>query len=242
MKKLLLSTAMLLAVAGAASAADLGTPYYKAPPAYAPAWSWTGFYGGVNLGGGWARGTETDTVTGLGSISATETLSGVIGGAQIGYNWQVSTFVFGLEADVDGSGESVTNNFSCAVLVGGCGVSVTDRVNAFGTARGRVGWAFDRFLVYATGGFAWQNFSRSVTVTVPGFIAGTASASTTRGGYAVGGGVEAALWGNWIGGVEYLYLDTGTWTADSVTVGAGTVSQSLRLQNSVVRGRLSYKF
>jgi outer membrane immunogenic protein len=241
MKKLLMAAAALLVTAAGASAADL--PVYKAPPPpYLPGWTWTGFYIGGNLGGGWARGTQTDAIVGLGSISASETLSGIIGGGQIGYNWQAGTFVFGLEADVDGSGESVTNNFSCVGFVAGCGVSVTDRVNAFGTARGRVGVAFDRGLVYATGGFSWQNMSRSVTVTVPGFLNGVASASTTRGGYAVGAGVETALWGNWIGGVEYLYLDTGTWTVDTVTVGANTATESLRMQNNIVRGRLSYKF
>ncbi len=242
MKKILMgAAAVLLTATAGASAADL-PPAYKAPPPYAPAWSWTGLYIGANLGGGWAQGTETDSIVGVASVSTSETLSGIIGGGQIGYNWQAGNFVFGLEADVDGSGENVTNNFSCAVFVAGCGVSVTDRVNAFGTARGRVGMAFDRWLVYATGGFSWQSMSRSVSVTVPGFATGIATASTTRGGYAVGGGVEAALWGNWIGGVEYLYLDTGTWTADSVTVGGFTATQSLRLQNSVVRGRISYKF
>ena len=239
MKKLLLRTAILLATATGASAADL-SPAYKAPPPYVPAWTWTGFYGGVNLGGGWARGTETGTVTGLGSISTSTTFSGVIGGAQLGYNWQASSFVFGLEADVDGSGQSVT--FGCVAFGAACGASVTDRVNAFGTARGRLGVAFDRWLVYATGGFSWQNVSRTATATVPGILSATATTSATRGGYAVGAGIEGALWGNWIGGVEYLYLDTGTWTANSITVGAFTATESLRLQNSVVRGRLSYKF
>ena len=118
-----------------ASAADM--PLKAPAPAYVPpAYNWTGFYLGLNVGGGLTSGG------GFGDAS------GIIGGGQIGYNWQSvgSPFVIGLEADIQGADLS---NSATAL-----GVTVDGRLNAFGTVRGRLGYAWDRFMIYATGGWA----------------------------------------------------------------------------------------
>jgi outer membrane immunogenic protein len=247
MKRLLLAGVAVAAVAAPALAADLPpAPYPMKAPAYVAVYNWTGFYLGANLGGAWARETNTDTFTtgavinGINSSSAT--ISGVIGGGQVGYNWQSGNLLLGLEADIDGSGQSGTNT---AVI--GIGTdAVANRVRAFGTARARVGFAADRWLWYVTGGFAWQDVAYNETFTVPGLTTGIANGSTTRGGYSVGGGVETALWGNWTGRVEYLYLDTGTWTTTTAGFVAPltftTVTSSVRTQNNVVRAGLNFRF
>ncbi|MGP0092778.1 MAG: outer membrane protein [Xanthobacteraceae bacterium] len=248
MKRLLLAGVAVAALAAPAFAADLPVATYPTKaPAYVAAYNWTGFYIGVNLGGAWARETNTDTFTTSPTTSVitspSSTISGVIGGGQIGYNWQSGNLVFGLEADVDGSGQSGTSTSTVA----GFGTdAVASTIRAFGTARARVGFAADRWLWYVTGGFAWQDvgFSDAFTTTT-GVLTGISNGSTTRAGYSVGGGIETALWGNWTGRVEYLYLDTGTWTTTTTGL-AGlpftTVTNSIRTQNNVVRAGLNFRF
>ena len=260
MKKLVLAATVIVTFAAAAPAmaADLRVaPMHTKAPVAAPAFNWTGFYVGANLGGGWARDTDsvTASITGVGAISgnADTTASGVIGGGQIGYNWQAGNIVFGVEGDIDGSAESSTNTILCPVAF--CrGViassTVSDKVEDFATARARVGLAFDRWLVYVTGGASWQTVNASDTATAAGVNTALFSSTTTRGGYAVGGGVETALWGNnWIGGVEYLYLDSGTFSTGAASLApiprapvGSTLATTARIQNSILRGRLSYKF
>jgi outer membrane immunogenic protein len=253
MRRLLLASVAVAAMAAPAFAADLPpAPYYPAKaPAYVATYNWTGFYLGANLGGAWARDSIGETFSGgvaNGFNSGTNTISGVIGGGQIGYNWQTGNLLFGLEADVDGSGQSGTLTSTLTAPVNGItGTdSISSGVNAFGTARARVGFAADRWLWYVTGGFAWQNVSFSETFTTGAGTFGANSGSSTRAGYAVGGGLETALWGNWTGRVEYLYLDTGTWsTTAAVPAAAPTftgVTTSIRTQNNVVRAGLNYRF
>jgi outer membrane immunogenic protein len=257
MKRLLLASAAVAAFAAPAFAADLpAAPYYPTKaPAYVAAYNWSGFYLGVNLGGGWARNTVGETfftgATTNGLNTATGTINGVIGGGQIGYNWQSGNLLFGLEADVDGSGQSGTLNSALTVAPNGIAGadSISIRVNSFGTARGRVGFAADRWLWYVTGGFAWQNVSFGETFTpTGGTLVGVNGASSTRAGYSVGGGVETALWGNWTGRVEYLYLDTGTWSFTNPAVpqvappGFTGATTSIRTQNNVVRAGLNFRF
>jgi outer membrane immunogenic protein len=258
MKRLLLASAAAIALSAPALAADLSARMPVKAPAYVAAYSWTGFYLGVNIGGAFGNRDLTETVTPLvgapGSTSVGGNLSGVIGGGQIGYNWQTGNLLFGVEADIQGSGERGDSNTNCGFA--GCTFTDTERVRWFGTARGRVGYAADRWLFYVTGGGAWQNYSRDLTVVASAPFApatfGLLSESTTRFGWTLGGGVETALWGNWTGGVEYLYIDTGNFT-NTTTVAAGTagaavfgagstVSDTVRLKNNIVRAKLNYRF
>jgi outer membrane immunogenic protein len=247
MKRIILAGAAVSGLAMPALAADL-YPYPRTP-AYVAAYNWTGFYAGANLGGAWGRITNTDTFTGAAGITAADsssaTISGLIGGGQIGYNWQTGNLLFGLEADIDGSGERGTNS---AVISNFGTNAVSDSVRAFGTARGRVGFAADRWLWYVTGGFAWQSVAFNDGFTpLNSTLTGISNGSSTRAGYSVGGGLETALWGNWTGRVEYLYLDTGTWTTTAagltgLPLGTTTVTNSVHTQNNVVRTGVNFRF
>jgi len=215
--------ALALGAAVPAQAADLPRPVYKAPPAYIPAYfSWTGFYIGLNAGYGWARLTDT--------AGASVDPKGFIGGGQIGYNWQVNNFVFGLEADFQGSSQKVSDSGFDPVFGAW---STSGRLDYFGTIRGRLGIAQDRWLAYITGGYAYQNLKfdfNSATF-------GSASSSSTRGGWTIGGGVEYAFAGPWTAGLEYLYLDSGNrdWNVFGTNV-------DLRARNHVVRAKVNYRF
>ncbi|WP_186421349.1 outer membrane protein [Bosea sp. CS1GBMeth4] len=217
MKKYLLTSvaALGLIAAGAASAADL--PSRKGPvaaPVYVPAFTWTGFYVGANAGYGWGN-VNTNAAVSIGD------LDGFIGGGQVGYNYQIGQFVLGAEADFQGADLDTGTNI--------LGASV--KTEYFGTVRARAGVAFDRFLVYATGGWAYGNVKTSIP------LIGFSSDRTHTGGFAVGGGIEYAFTDNLIGGVEYLYVDLGEKNVTTI-VGTGKVGTDF----SVVRARLSYKF
>jgi outer membrane immunogenic protein len=201
-----------LGMATAASAADLPrkAPAYSAPIGY----NWTGFYIGANAGYGWSRG---------GFAGDTD---GFVGGGQIGYNWQGvgSPFVFGLEADFQGADLSNSGTFA--------GVTLSGKTNAFGTVRGRIGYAWDRAMIYATGGWAYAR--NEVSASAGG---ATISSSEWRSGYAIGGGLEYALWDRWSTKLEYLYLHTN----DSTVTLAG-VPFTGDNNISVVRVGLNYRF
>ena len=177
---LTLTSALALA-AFSANAADMyrGEPAgsYKDAPVYV-ANTWTGFYAGVNGGYGWT------------SDSSNFQPEGGFGGGQIGYNWQGGfgfgqAWVFGVEADFQGA--DISDN----------AFGVKSQLNWFGTVRGRLGYAFDRTLVYATGGFAYGE----VETKVPGF-----SQSDTQTGYVVGGGVEYKINPSWSLKGEYQFI------------------------------------
>jgi outer membrane immunogenic protein len=218
---------MVSLFAGSALAADLGRPITKAPPAPIPYYNWTGFYIGLNVGGAFT--SSSGHLFGSGN-----NLNGVAGGIQAGYNWQVNNFVFGIETDFQGSSQS--SSFSGVDgTVGGAGpFTISDRIRYFGTVRGRLGLAQDRWLLYVTGGYAYQNFSVDVTT----LNWGVASASTTRNGWTVGGGVEYAFAGPWTARLEYLYIDT----SSSDFWFTGNHFDRFRAKNNVVRVGVNYRF
>lgn len=207
----------LITVSTAASAADMpARTYTKAPAMMAPAmYNWTGFYVGLNGGYGWVNSG------GAGNPS------GFVGGGQIGYNWQGmgSPFVLGLEADIQGADLDET------VALGG-GVTATTRSNAFGTVRGRVGYAFDRAMIYATGGWAYTR--TSLALSGPG---GSISSSEWSSGWALGGGLEYAFAGPWSVKLEYLHVDSG-----DVTLTLAGVPVTGSYDMDIVRAGLNYRF
>lgn len=217
LRNILLASAALVAFAGAASAADMPARMpVKAVP-FVQAYNWTGFYAGVNLGYGWGRASD--------DLGLASSMNGVIGGAQIGYNWQLSNnFVFGLETDFQGSGQRQTTTVGA--------FSASDRVRYFGTVRARAGYAWDRTLLYITGGYAYTN----VGVDLSGPL-GTATSNTTKSGGTVGAGIEYAFAGPWSAKLEYLYVDTGT---QSVTLFG--VTDNVRIKNHIARVGVNYRF
>jgi outer membrane immunogenic protein len=237
---LLGATALAGISAQNATAADLPTkgPSYVSQVS---AYNWTGFYAGANLGYGWANASATATLTGTpGSLTASENLNGVLGGGQIGYNWQTGNLVLGLEADIQATGQSS----SWTASGGGNTVTETDKIPYFGTVRGRLGWAIDRWMPYVTGGWGYGGFSSSLTGTGGGGSVAFSS-SQSHSAWVLGVGVEAALVGNWTWKIEYLYLDTGTITNNYTIpagLGGGTITVGDRVKDNVVRLGLNYRF
>jgi len=219
-RALLAGTAALIALMGQAVAADISRPApmpAKAPPPYvAPYYNWTGFYLGINGGGGWGTSTWTGASNGF------DTSGGLVGGTA-GYNWQTGPWVLGIETDLDW-----TNIRGSAPCVAG---SCQTEANWFGTTRGRIGYAWDRVLPYFTGGVAYGDFKATPA-------AGFGSADTTNVGWAVGGGVEFALTGNLTGKVEYLHLDLSDFTCTVCAPAATKVDFGA----DIVRGGLNFKF
>ncbi len=224
MKRSLFACAGALALAslvGTATAADLSRPMYsKAPPMAAPFYNWTGFYLGVNGGGAWGSSTWDST----GSF---DTSGGMVGGT-VGYNWQFAPWVFGLEGDIDWANiQGNTNVPGC--IAGGCSSENT----WLGTARGRVGYAFDRWMPYVTGGAAFGD----VQATHPGATGQT----STQLGWTIGAGVEFAIVNNLTAKVEYLHYDLGSFTC-GLNCGNGVVNDTVGFSADAVRGGLNLHF
>ena len=225
--------AAALAVAPSAFAADIAArPVYKAP-VVVPAYNWTGFYIGGNVGYGWGDLNATALGVGL-----TESVDGWFGGGQIGYNWQGlgSPWVFGIEVD------SQWANIQKDITVVGAGVvaNAFSKLDYFGTARARVGYAWDRVMVYGTGGLAWGSNEIGFGVASGPWAAGV-SQSNTHVGWTVGGGVEWGLIDNWTAKVEYLYVKLNNENYYPNTVGAG-LGFDADIATQTVKVGLNYRF
>jgi outer membrane immunogenic protein len=240
MKKTLLAGMALLALAFGAlpgAAADL-QPVYKAPTITPSYYNWTGFYVGGHVGGAWADKSWTQTFpagpAALGN-GASFNADGFIGGGQIGYNWQMGAWVLGVEADASASGQSgsgVQAPFTAWT-------SSTD-VNWFGTVTGRVGYSWDRVLVYGKGGLAWANEDHSQAFN--GLPA--SSTSATPVGWTVGFGLEYAFSNNWSAKVEYNYIDLGKSNVGFANVGTPQPSNAFEIDQTmqVVKFGVNYRF
>ena len=221
MKRVVVACWALLGLAGPAASADLPPRYPVAPraPIYNPVYNWTGFYVGVNGGYGWGRSTWD----GVDHFS----VSGGLIGLTAGYNYQYNQIVFGIEADVDWSG--VKGNTGTGICAGGC----TTRNDWLSTVRGRVGFAFDRFLPYVTAGLALGD----IKATTPfGFPGGTG----TNLGWTIGAGFEVALVGAVTAKLEYLFADLGSYNCgfNCGLAANGNVS----LYANIVRAGFNYRF
>jgi outer membrane immunogenic protein len=250
LRKILMTSVAATAMVGSAYAADL--PSRKAPPmAYAPPvpiFTWTGFYVGVN-GGGMFRANNNNGYNNAFFFGGAAPVVGFnnnnnngrfLVGGQAGVNWQVSQFVFGIEGDGQALLGGRRNDFP--------GASGGNSTGFLGTVRGRAGIAFDRFLVYGTGGVAFGNSGYpNVAVATVGGIPGYFTANnnnSSRVGYALGGGVEYAFLNNWSVKVEYLFTDLGR-TNRTYYLGGGLpagFTVTGREQNHIVRAGLNYKF
>jgi outer membrane immunogenic protein len=223
-----------LALASGAQAADMAArPVYKAPVA-APVWSWTGFYVGANVGGASARTNIFSTYL-FPNTSFNSSQSGVIGGLEAGYNWQFNSVVLGLEGDISAASLSRSTSPGSS---GFTGDTFNGNMTALGTVRGRIGWAFDRLLVYGTGGVAFANLKDQY---VSPQILFTTTASSSVTGWTAGGGVEFALSGNWTAKAEYLHV--GFPTRSVSVIGTGN-TYVFAFKDSVDIGRvgINYKF
>jgi len=220
MKRVVLALISSLALTGTAAAADLArpapAPYYKAP-VVAPLYNWTGFYIGINGGGGFGRSTWDST----GSFN---TSGGLVGGT-VGYNYQFGQGVVGLEGDIDWADINGTTNTACPL---GCQTSDS----WLSTVRGRLGYAADRFMPFITGGAAFGNIKAST----PGFI----GATNTNAGWTIGAGLEFGIAGNWTAKAEYLYVDLGKFNC-GLSCGP-FVTDNVSFTTNLVRAGVNYRF
>ncbi|WP_395664412.1 outer membrane protein [Methylocella sp.] len=212
---------------GAAQAADLP---YGSEPSYAPAplFTWTGFYIGGQIGYAWGQ----DDINGWSPYYAFSGVSyspsGVVGGAHVGYNYQINRFVLGLEGDVEGSG--LSKNYAFGGVIYGTSIPVQ------GGVRGRLGVSFDKALLYVTGGAAFAG----VDTTYQSW-SGYTSQTSTRAGWTVGGGLEYAITPNWSARAEYRYADLGSFTNQVYAAGVGA-SVNHHPTTQTVRLGFSYRF
>jgi outer membrane immunogenic protein len=235
-------------------AADL--PVTPPPPVYVP-YSWTGIYLGINLGLGGDRfqypfSVSVPAVATFASGNASITSSGIIGGGQIGYNWEFgNNVVLGFETDFDGAGirgkaTANLNGIALGAVPFGAAIQAGSRINYIGTVRGRLGYAWDRFLVYGTGGFAYGQVNSAISASAAaggGAIAFTDSQNSSRTGFAVGGGFEYALTNNLTVKTEYLYVNLGTNNILNQNLfGVVGVNVNQKTQVNIARAGINYKF
>jgi outer membrane immunogenic protein len=233
--------------AGAASAADLAPwPYTKAPPLAYAAYNWAGFYVGGHLGGASTNETwiNTANTTAFGDLAPGQGFSrrgsGVFGGGQMGYNWQASNIVFGLEGTISGMG----NSGSVANPVFGARDDLFSwHTNWMATITGRFGVTANNNLFYFKAGYAGINDRMSVSDVLPPAF-GSGSDTQWHNGWTVGAGWEYGITQNWIAGLEYDYSafqTKGYQLAGAAAPGVYSFDVKPHDVQSVV-ARLSYKF
>jgi outer membrane immunogenic protein len=227
MKKSLISaSAIALALAaGSAFAADLPSrkeaPVYVPPPPPPPPPLWTGFYGGLNIGGGWTANSGGNNVN----------AGGVVGGGQLGFNYSLTPmFLVGVETDFQGTsiGSGGTGN---TWWTGNIPAGI--HISWFGTVRGRAGVTLmPTLLIYGTGGFAYAEINRNFT-----------GGSATQTGWTAGGGVEWMFMPNWSAKAEYLYTDvSGSNTNWGWNPGIGLNNVNNHTRWNTVRAGVNYHF
>ena len=210
------------AVASPSFAADMRMPTkaYRGDPVYVASFSWSGFYVGINGGYGFGKSSWTGTAS-TGDFNVN---GGLVGGT-VGYNMQTGNFVFGLEGDFDASWIKGAETTFCGPV--GCETKNT----WLATGRGRIGYAWDRWLPFLTGGAAFGKIKMSD----PGGL----SESKTKLGWTLGAGVEYAFMGPWSAKLEYLYADLGKATCGAATCGLDT---DVKFKVNLIRAGVNYRF
>jgi outer membrane immunogenic protein len=221
-KKILLASAAFAALTSASSAADLPSP--------AEVDIWSGFHAGIIGGFGWTE-TSFDDDDNSGSYDS----EGGGAGLFAGYDWQAGNIVFGVDASIsylfDGEVEELLAP----------GTALEADSDWFATVRGRVGYAFDNFLVYAAGGAAFQDAQTTVIALGPDVAV---DADETLVGWTIGAGVDAKIAENWSFRVEYLYarFEDQEFTYDFTPVGGNLVVSESDIENHTIRGGIAYHF
>jgi outer membrane immunogenic protein len=273
MKSILVAAAAVVAVVSAqpATAADLPARMpVKAPAPVVEVWTWDGWYIGGNGGYSWGRSKTTadyfNNTTGafIASSSSKFNLNGAIAGGQIGFNRQNGNWVWGLEGDIQWSGQKGDTSLPCIVVPAtACNTSTAgpafgvpptasfeQKLAWFATLRGRLGMLLSpTWLAYATGGLAIGHIETEgvLTGSTGGgtFVSTPFSYDKTKLGWTVGGGLEGRLTGNWTGKLEYIYADYGTVSGNAVLLTSGPPLRaefSSKVTDHVLRVGLNYKF
>lgn len=247
----LLTAVVITGFASVTQAADMAV---KAPPrvlAPAPVYNWTGFYGGVNIGYGWATSSNTwnifdpsdNVVAGPacepagGALCLTGSNSshpnGALGGLQFGYNLQFANYLAGIEADIHITGQSGNYTFNSIVPTGALvSAAYTEKLPWFGTLRGRIGFTSDHLLFYGTGGLAYGEVKMNGSATISGANAGGFVSPPCTALLPTVGTCPLAAWSNSDtkvgfavgGGVEGVLIDKWTWKIEYLYVDLGKVN------------------
>jgi outer membrane immunogenic protein len=274
MKQLIRLIGVLSACSALGTAAFAGTEMYsgKESKVVAPApppecdYTWTGFYIGGNAGYSFGNADtrfeplpDAVTFVDLAPQSLKPDLDGFIGGGQIGYNFQLNKWlVLGVETDFQGTDieghdrRQPFDDITGATALGDPAVFLEahERIQWFGTARGRIGFApICKLLIYATGGLAYGNVDYSAQTNFDDGTTYSNKFSETNLGWTVGGGFEWALNHHWSVKAEYLYYDLGDQNRtnpqlfDGVPTGSGfAVRNNFETTGNIIRGGLNYKF
>ena len=263
-----LASAMLMGTFGSAHAADMAVKAPPPPPMVVD--TWTGFYIGINGGGIWGRDHLTSVPADAGTTAfwagcfaagacprdygRNTDSSGEFGG-QIGYNWQMNSFLLGIESDIQWT--DVRSSASVALANTGTGFvafngTASSKLEWFGTTRGRLGFlATPSFLLYGTGGVAYGSIASSWTANFPGTAQLVSGSDTnTRAGWVAGVGGEWKMNRNWIFGVEYLHMEldgrsfgaTGLGSTGCTALNCNFTVATDHFKTDTVRARVSYKF
>jgi outer membrane immunogenic protein len=206
----------------AAQAADFPRPIYKSAPPVSY-FNWSGAYIGINGGYGFDGTSDWAILPGLGI----KPKGGMIGGT-LGYNMQVGGVVLGLEGDADWS--DVSGRVDCVPGFVTCGT----KSDWLATFRARIGYAFDRWMPYITGGGAVGNVKATASAPILG---ATFSASNSQVGWTAGGGFEYAFLGNWSAKVEYLFVDLGSFDS-----GIAPIANNVSFKENIIRAGINYRF
>ena len=277
MKKAVTIAMLLAGLSSSAFAADLGTRKPSPIIPIIPVFTWTGFYVGLNAGYAFDNTSRFTTFNGAGTANGAPGAGGVgapirpgvanvnsdgfTGGGQVGYNYQFGQsfagggLVLGVEADIAYTDVGRTSAF----VVNGTTTLLNANLNYLGTVRGRVGYAFDRLLIYGTGGFAFGDVSTSANFLTAGIPSFYGRRTDTETGYAYGGGVEYAIptdsflsFVNFFKSsavtikAEYIHYDLGSRNQSVAATGAfgntGAYTQRIRTDGDIIRGGINYKF
>jgi len=248
MKKFLAGVAALAALGAApASAADLpARAYTKAPAMIAAIYDWSGFYIGVNGGGGSAQNCWDLAGTGAGPLAPTlaqgcHDATGATAGGQMGFRWQAGGWVFGIEGQGNWADLKGNNlNALAGTAFAPAGLTNESKINSFGLITGQVGYAWNNVLWYVKGGGAVVD-ERFRTFIIPGAVID--SATDTRWGGAIGTGVEVGFAPNWSVGVEYDHLFMGTRNINALTpLGAFSTTDRIRQDVDLGTVRVNYRW
>lgn len=247
----IVAAASTIALGQVAKAADLPV---KAPaqPVVAPYYNWTGLHVGGHIGWGWANEDQTLVAFSppggqglpIGSTLGTDR-DGFLGGVQIGYNWQIQNWVLGIEGDWSWTSNDANLAVSSPIFAGTTITTHAD-TNWYATLTGRLGYAWDRSLLYLKGGAAWTKVSYVSASVIPGL--GTFPSnevSDTLTGWTVGVGWEQAIWDAWSLKAEYNYLNFGTRTynfTQNILGTVGTATVDIDSNAHVVKVGFNYRF
>jgi outer membrane immunogenic protein len=249
--RILVAAAIAIALTGSAFAAEPLPPPSPPPPVF----TWTGVYIGAQIGGVWGTG-QFSNFSGFAPFTGTflntslgGTPSGVIGGGHVGYQVQLNQWVLGMEGSVDGTSLTKTVTAAFPNFLGGSTLTAESYTHIQGSIRGKLGFAWDRLMIYGTGGVAFGNFDADFQLAVFSrrFVTPFSASdnfSPTRVGWTAGGGTQYAVTPNWWVFVEYRFSDFGTLRSGAFpNLPTGVFfNGSRRFQENQVQAGFSYNF